>query len=176
MVKVKLSDCQFCKNQYKPTRKNQKFCSQKCLGDSRVIPVEDRFWPKVDKKSKDECWHWIGAKVPSGYGHIGIRRKVYRAPRISWEIHYGKIPEGLVVRHKCDTPSCVNPNHLELGTTKQNIQDTVKRKRARGGKRKLSEQDVQCIKNDNRTLRAIANDYNITYGYVSQIKNGKSCR
>ena len=89
----------------------------------------EKFWEKVDVKSTNECWNWIGAKKPSGYGNCYcIDRYTYRsAHRLSWEIHNGAIPDGKLVLHKCDNKSCVNPGHLYLGTQSDNISDIMKR-------------------------------------------------
>lgn len=84
-----------------------------------------RFWPKVEKT--EHCWTWSGAKNRRGYGwlHNGSRttRKPMRAHRASWEIHFGKIPDGLWVLHRCDNPPCVRPDHLFLGTRTDNMRD-----------------------------------------------------
>lgn len=77
------------------------------------------------------CWIWIGATDGKGYGHMAsaYKKSPMKAYRVSYELFNGKIPKGLVVRHKCDIPSCVNPNHLEIGTQKDNMQDASKRGR-----------------------------------------------
>ncbi|KKN16791.1 hypothetical protein LCGC14_0972530, partial [marine sediment metagenome] len=86
-----------------------------------------RFWGKV--KKTNSCWMWV-ATLHAGYGYVGLNGKDYSAHRISWEIHFGKIPEGMLVLHKCDNPPCVNPKHLWIGTRKQNTQDMIKKGRA----------------------------------------------
>lgn len=93
------------------------------------IPVEDRFWSKVVKS--DKCWKWTGAKS-QGYGYLNAGGKedgLIRAPRLSYQIHFGDIPDGLIVRHRCDNPECTNPEHLVLGTHADNSRDIVKRRR-----------------------------------------------
>ena len=84
-----------------------------------------RFWSKVDIKSEDECWTWKDSTVPRGYGHISIESRPYYAHRISYCISYGDIPDGLLICHKCNNRSCVNPKHLYAGTSKDNIRDSI---------------------------------------------------
>lgn len=113
-----------------------------------------RFWSKVDKRGAEECWEWqacrtSGAgKLPYGLVVFGGRGQV--AHRVSWQIVFGAIPHGQVVRHKCDNPPCVNPNHLELGSPLDNARDALDRNRyARGtaqGLAKLTEEQVLAIR------------------------------
>lgn len=87
----------------------------------------------MSKGASNSCWPWTGWKDVDGYGAIKLRHQgqglMARAPRVSYVLHYGEIPAGQIVRHKCDNPSCVNPAHLELGTTADNMADKVKRGR-----------------------------------------------
>lgn len=88
--------------------------------------LEERFWEKVDIRGLDECWLWVG-RGPS-WQHARIRLGGKEGPnegvhRVAWILTYGQIPEGLWVLHRCDTPRCVNPKHLFLGTVFDNNQD-----------------------------------------------------
>jgi hypothetical protein len=83
------------------------------------------FWTRVYKT--DTCWFWIGTLSKRGYGWFGIRKQPMAAHRVSWIAHFGEIPDGLEVLHKCDTPQCVNPEHLEIGTHAKNIKDALAR-------------------------------------------------
>lgn len=91
-----------------------------------------RFTEKYIPVPESGCWLWIGASTASGYGQMKCGRKLHRAHRVSWELHRGPIPEGLMVCHRCDVPSCVNPEHLFLGTAKENYRDCVEKGRSRG--------------------------------------------
>lgn len=94
----------------------------------------DRFWSKVFY-SIDGCWYWIGALNHDGYGQLSIKREVFRAHRLSYSIHKGDL-EGKQVLHSCDNPACVNPDHLRLGTQRDNMGDMALRNRSSHGERK----------------------------------------
>lgn len=75
------------------------------------------------------CWIWTGSFMYKCYGEAYIKGEKIRAHRLSWLIHNGEIPNGLFVCHKCDTPQCVNPDHLFLGAAKSNMLDCVSKGR-----------------------------------------------
>jgi hypothetical protein len=81
--------------------------------------TEERFFEKVNKT--DTCWLWTGSNNGVGYGEIRINNKKVYAHRWSYEHFKGKIPEGMHIDHLCRTPSCVNPDHLEIVTPKENV-------------------------------------------------------
>lgn len=97
------------------------------------MTLEDRFWARVDKRDPAECWLWIGQHQRYGQMLIGYRKPKHpiyvSAHRFSYELAYGDIPEGLLVRHSCDVPLCVNPLHLLVGTQADNVRDRVERGR-----------------------------------------------
>ena len=78
------------------------------------------FWAKIDKSGI--CWEWTGSKNNGGYGLFGLNYKMRSAHRVSYEIKWGKIPDGLVINHMCRNRGCVNPDHLEVVTQKVNVQ------------------------------------------------------
>ncbi len=95
----------------------------------------DRFLDKVEKEgSATGCWEWKGAKYRGGYGHfrrnVGGLWKMSKAHRYAYEHFVGPLPPNLLVCHSCDNPSCVNPEHLFLGTSRDNVRDMIKKGRA----------------------------------------------
>ncbi len=98
-------------------------------------PKEKPFDEWYTAEPNTGCWLWTGSRNQKGYGWSRIQGISTRmAHRISWLLHRGDIPEGVLVCHKCDTPSCVNPDHLFLGTQKDNLLDMSRKGRSyRGG-------------------------------------------
>lgn len=114
---------------------------KRCL-PHRKLTITDKyqksFWDKVKKYDSDKCWDWLGCKNKQGYGKIGIGpSECVNAHRVSWVIHNGQIPDDMFVCHKCDNPSCTNPEHLFLGTRQDNINDMMIKKRSRHFKKNL---------------------------------------
>lgn len=104
------------------------------------------FWYKVDKRSDAECWNWTGSKIKargtnSWYGVFGVHKKKFLAHRLAYEWKSGKIPNDLLACHTCDNSLCVNPNHIFIGTHKDNTADMLKK--GRSGFVKFSEDQKQ---------------------------------
>lgn len=142
-----------------------------------------RFWSKVDRRGPDDCWNWLGSKH-QGYGYFrSAPREMTLAHRFSYAQTNGDIPEGMVICHHCDNPSCVNPSHLFCGTQADNIADCkaknrVSRKPPCMGSAhklaKLTEQQAIEIYRATGTQGEIAKRFGVTQTKVSKIKRGVS--
>lgn len=189
-------DCEACGASYPRKRgvsrsqfERSRACSLSCatrLGQlNRLWPtLHDRFWSKVDRTEghgpEGECWVWTGSRDGFGYGRFNRNGSGGSAHRVSYELSVGEIPHGLVIRHKCDNPACVRPDHLETGTDQDNSNDQVARNRQRGAPgrsnaaNKLTEESVLAIFADPRRQRDIAVDYGISQSAVMMIKTGRN--
>lgn len=145
--------------------------------------LNDRFFAKVKKTST--CWLWIGPFRPNGYGQIqegGKGSRNISAHRLSYELHNGKIPDGLVVMHSCDTPSCVNPDHLSVGTYKENTADMIAKGRKRtvspkgtgNGKAKLNDDLVRYIRQSDKNAASIARELSLSGNCIRGVRSGRT--
>ena len=142
---------------------------------------ENRFWKFVSKT--ENCWDWTGSKANYGYGQLSINGKPVRANRYSWILHNGEIPTGLMICHKCDNPSCVNPEHLFLGDQTANMQDMISKKRQKISKGceksscKLNETQVKNIRHLYKnpfSARELAEKFQISKQNIYDIVNLKA--
>lgn len=142
--------------------------------------LQERMSNKTIKGSKVECWHWTASCDTAGYPTIRVNKKLRRASHIAFELHYGKtVPPGMIIMHRCDNPTCVNPHHLSLGTKSLNNLDKKQKGRCnpnRGEKhpmRKLSIADVDKIrfiyKSDKHTFTSIARRFNVNRTTIARI-------
>lgn len=121
------------------------------------MPDPDSFWSRVARGETDACWLWQGGRLQSGYGRYSPHhRTTVRAHRHAYLLTHGSVPP--VLRHTCDNPLCVNPNHLIPGSHADNMRDMTDRGRQRKGEAhrnaKLKDRDVQVM----RVLRSIGCD------------------
>lgn len=142
----------------------------------------ERLWKRVDRSAgPDACWPWTGSVNPKGYGDLGPGPGERTAHRIAYASTFGAIPPGLCVLHRCDNPPCCNPDHLWLGTHKDNSVDMVRKGRShrarneRSGMVKLSNAQVDEIRQRWRrgeALKAMAPDYGVHPSHLSRVVRG----
>ena len=133
---------------------------------------EKRFWERVDKT--DSCWLWTGSTVQNGYGQVKINSKTHKTHRIAWFLAGNTIPEGHVIRHKCRSKNCLNPEHLETGTHAENVADRVRDGTNPYGEKnhtaKLTAPQVLEIRaRDTEDKQRLAEEYRVTQVTISHI-------
>ena len=130
------------------------------------------------------CWNCVSHSSVGGDGYpkLKLNRKTVRMSRYMYERYVDIIPTGLMIRHKCDNRKCINPEHLETGTAKDNVHDMIIRRNANfcgvkgeaHGASKLKQIQVDAIRKDTRIYKFIAAQYKISVPHVSDIKNNKT--
>ena len=142
-----------------------------------------RFWDKVDVAGQGECWMWTAAKDADGYGRFGYEGKMTRAHRVSYTLRHGEIPKGLLVLHRCDTPACVNPAHLFVGTAADNMRDCSEKGRKSQGDNhhssKLTDADVRAIREahaEGVEYRELARKYGVSRSNIWYVVSGQTWR
>lgn len=185
-------------------RSKGKYCGLKCIryvGNKSFLGVNKGkgFWQIATEEQKKEriksefdrlvikqdgCWKWGRVPLQNGYGTISMgRSKTLLAHRASWEINFGEIPKSHYVCHKCDNPICTNPDHLFIGTAKDNTRDCLnkKRKNAPSGINhhnvKLTEEQVGEIKELiilKYSQRILAKMYNVSPSTIQNIVDNKT--
>lgn len=144
-----------------------------------IRPIDlARFEKKIRPRSGDQCWGWVGAQGNQGYGQIRIQQVLWRAPRLMYELVFGPIPEKTFVCHRCDNPTCTNPKHLFLGTTKDNLEDCARKGRTGGAaKRRLTTEQVYKVRQrlgSGETAYALAKEYGVTATSLNKIRRGET--
>ena len=149
------------------------------MDPSRIDPLDiARFWSAVDVGNSHHCWKWKGHIGTNGYGQVRLSEKVIPSHRAAYLIAYGAIDSGAIVRHRCDSPACCNPLHLETGTHSDNVRDRVIRNRTakgvRNGRSKLTEADVRAIRRSGDEASLWASRLGVTVQQVNNIRRGRS--
>lgn len=144
--------------------------------------LRERFESIVSVTSTDKCIEWPGRVDVNGYGRLKHDKVSEGAHRASYRLHIGPIPEGFIIRHKCDNPPCVNPAHLETGTHLDNARDRDSRSRGAHGERawnaKLTEDAVREIRTSRGkiTYSELAKKFDVTKEAVYAAATGRTWR
>lgn len=122
--------CKYCGSSFsrrlaEARRDPPKYCSKKCMGQDRFD--EAGFWSRL--MHRDGCMVWSGSKNRHGYGTVRYKGRCLLVHQLSWILKNGPIPEGMCVCHSCDNPTCGKPDHLWLGTHKENMDDMTRKGR-----------------------------------------------
>ena len=145
------------------------------------MTLSERFYAhaEFDRANDGSCWRWRGNKNQAGYGQFRVGRhgRVWSAHRVSWMLKNGDIPPKMLVLHRCDNPGCCNPDHLFLGTAKDNMQDCLNKGRRATNYckhtriRKLTDDQVREIRADNRPVNVIAAAHGVSEQTVYGIRS-----
>lgn len=151
-------------------------------GDRARIPTIDRFTSSYVVRDSG-CWEWLNYKDKDGYGFLHHNGKQTRAHRFSYMYFNGDIPENHVVCHKCDNPSCVNPDHLFSGTKKDNTADMISKGRQgsfdypigeNSYNAKLTPKEVIAIFKSKNSYATLAKFYGVGKSAIARIKAKKT--
>lgn len=119
-----------CNPHYRRLQRTGQVGDRPIAPSNRGIPVDERFWTKVDRSDRDGCWPWTGylrgkpGATTAGYGRLHFRGRVIPVTHVAWYLANGELPpEGMLIMHRCDNPPCVRPSHLMVGTYSDNMRD-----------------------------------------------------
>lgn len=141
--------------------------------------MRERFLKFAEPEPMSGCWLWTGHVDGKGYGRFQIRSyESEHAHRAAWEIFRGEVPPGLHVLHRCDVKCCVNPYHLFVGTNRDNVDDKVRKGRAkllacrgsRHGRSKLTEQQIHEIRASRKTPTELGKIYGVSRGTIWSVR------
>ena len=164
-MEYKDRDCRQCGKTFSPNASRHFYCSDKCNVLARTLPPDSNGCLVCDSLSGDK-----------GYAYI----RSQRAHRIIWAAENGEIPNGMFVCHTCDNRQCVNPDHLFLGTPKDNMHDMIQKNRDKHPNGEdthnavLTEEQVICIIKDDRTAHAISKEYPVSPRTILAIKKNET--
>jgi hypothetical protein len=143
-----------------------------------MLSIAERLEARSIPEPNSGCLFWLGSLDSGGYGYLKQRGRHLGTHRLAWQEVNGPIPPGMVIRHKCDVPCCINPAHLLVGTVAQNVADREARNRRiapRGedsGVAKLTEAQALAVRDDQRPIRRIAAEHGVHYMCIWSIKRG----
>lgn len=136
-------------------------------------------------RTGDGCWEWIGSRTLDNYGHIRVKGRLRPAHRVAYELVHGPLPAGAVMMHLCDNPPCVRPEHLRVGTSKENSDDkrTKGRSRAAAGEAhpaaRLTEaavREARRLHGEHHTFTEIASRFGVSRSAIARAVTGRNWR
>ena len=152
-----------------------------CLAEiTTSFRFANRFWGSVPHRPPHGCWPWAEEVDKNGYGIFRYKGRLYRAQRLAYMAQYGGLDPALVIRHTCDTASCIRWLHLIAGTQRENIQDAMERNRmqqgSRNGHAKLTEPLVRQIiaLRDTHSQQQLATLFGVSDTTINAILRGKA--
>lgn len=125
VVKRGVKQCRLCLRENARRLGRERRALAKTLGEAQLIErivFQLSYWPRIEKRESG-CWIWHGCKDGAGYGYVSVLSKPISAHRIAYVLDKGAIPKGTEICHSCDTPLCVNPEHLFAATHEENMRD-----------------------------------------------------
>lgn len=139
--------------------------------------LDDRFWNKVRKGGQAQCWEWIGNRSQggTGYGQFSVGNKLHGAHRVIWMATYGPILPGRHVLHHCDNKACVKPDHLYLGTKRDNALDMGRRSGFHNAK--LTDDSVRQLRHLAGTgipASRLADTFGISPAHARKVVSGRA--
>lgn len=142
------------------------------------LEFEKRYVPEPNSG----CWLWTGALSSGGYGRFSSKRGgkhvMLQAHRVAWEIYRGPLRPGLCVCHRCDNPPCVNPDHLFVGTKKENSEDMARKGRSTHGEKgphaRLTMKDALDVLRSTASGAALAVKYGVSSATINDIRMGRT--
>lgn len=171
MLTFKPRVCAVCRTSFQPKGNRQVTCSPCCTLKHYSTP------------SLTGCLEWTAAKHEKGYGILRIDGRQHRAHRLAWELANGPVPDGKLVLHSCDNPSCLNLEHLSVGSASENTADMLAKSRNMKGNEcswsLLTEEDVVFIKAElakgiRGTKYRLAKRFGVSFGAIADIESGKN--
>lgn len=161
------------------------YCGRACFFDDKRYDIDDMkasFYRRTIQLDNG-CIEWIGGKCEKGYGLFSMNGKTIRAHRAAWFFKNGEmIPNNKMACHKCDNPSCVNADHIFIGTAKDNYDDMVKKGRGRNLSgfdlpfSKFKRSDIELICKGNMTAPLLAKRLNVSESAIRSVRNGQNWR
>lgn len=183
--------CEKCGSDFYKYRKCLRFCSRKCSGFTKRRSYDDSYNNEIKERliknseicKNTGCWNWKRYKSPIGRGNLWFKGRTVLVSRVSYSVFNSDIPICLLICHTCDNPSCINPDHLFLGTNADNCRDReMKNRGAKGEKIKKSKlkfleiEEINKLRKIGLSQQFIADIFLVSQTCISRVLNGRTWR